>query len=65
MSTLFYADDGMLFSNLRFENDVKMYGAQTEAGIELPDPSFENDVKMYGAQTYLEKDKRPTGLRMM
>ena len=26
----FYAYDGILFSNLRFENDVKMYGTQTE-----------------------------------
>ena len=36
--------------NLRFENDVKMYG--TQAGL-LVLPSmgtFENDVKMYGTQ---------------
>lgn len=24
----FYVSDGILFSNLRFENDVEMYGAQ-------------------------------------
>jgi len=27
----FYADDGISFLNLRFENDVKMYGTQTQA----------------------------------
>ena len=26
---MFYAYDGISFSNLRFENDVKMYGTQT------------------------------------
>ena len=26
----FYVSDGISFSNLRFENDVEMYGAQTE-----------------------------------
>ena len=53
MSTVytFYAGDGISFLNLRFENDVKMYGTQT-----FPLPSseleeFENDVKMYGTQT--------------
>ena len=51
LSTLFYADDGMLFSNLRFENDVKMYGTQTEAKGNALDFVFENDVKMYGTQT--------------
>lgn len=25
----FYVSDGISFSNLRFENDVEMYGAQT------------------------------------
>ena len=31
MSTVytFYAGDGISFLNLRFENDVKMYGTQT------------------------------------
>ena len=48
---VFYANDGISFLNLRFENDVKMYGTQT---IVLPfgtPPPFENDVKMYGTQT--------------
>ena len=51
MSTLFYADDGMLFSNLRFENDVKMYGTQTIVWGYKCLRRFENDVKMYGTQT--------------
>ena len=28
LSTNFYADDGVSFLNLGFENDVKMYGTQ-------------------------------------
>ena len=48
---LFCADESSSFLNLRFENDVKMYGTQT-----LPKSLnlfylFENDVKMYGTQT--------------
>ena len=47
----FYVSDGISFSNLRFENDVEMYGAQTRAErLEVMVP-FENDVEMYGAQT--------------
>ena len=47
----FYVSDGISFSNLRFENDVEMYGAQTPP-VETPEEtSFENDVEMYGAQT--------------
>ena len=48
---LFCADESSSFLNLRFENDVKMYGTQTkrkDGGELLP---FENDVKMYGTQT--------------
>ena len=47
----FYVSDGISFSDLRFENDVEMYGAQT---VEQPASDFvlfENDVEMYGAQT--------------
>ena len=47
----FYVSDGISFSNLRFENDVEMYGAQTTAGSITILFSFENDVEMYGAQT--------------
>ncbi len=28
LSTTFYADEGISFLDLRFENDVKMYGTQ-------------------------------------
>ena len=31
----------------RFENDVKMYGTQTDCGLRLNEVMFENDVKMY------------------
>ena len=48
----FYVSDGISFSNLRFENDVEMYGAQTILFQVLPAMLFENDVEMYGAQTY-------------
>ena len=37
--------------DLRFENDVKMYGIQTLPGLVIVFGSFENDVKMYGIQT--------------
>ena len=50
----FYVSDGISFSNLRFENDVEMYGAQTPL-VETPEETvFENDVEMYGAQTSLK-----------
>ena len=53
MSTVytFYAGDGISFLNLRFENDVKMFGTQTQAEDTCQDTWFENDVKMYGTQT--------------
>ena len=35
----------------RFENDVKMYGTQTQRLGQRPNEGFENDVKMYGTQT--------------
>ena len=47
----FYVSDGISFSNLRFENDVEMYGAQTGENLKLLKGEFENDVEMYGAQT--------------
>ena len=34
-----------------FENDVKMYGTQTENFEQIAEAQFENDVKMYGTQT--------------
>ena len=47
---MFYADDGISFLNLRFENDVKMYGTQAIRKMPMQSPVFENDVKMYGTQ---------------
>ena len=47
----FYVSDGISFSNLRFENDVEMYGAQTPVIDGITIDKFENDVEMYGAQT--------------
>ena len=38
-----------------FENDVEMYGAQTEKSVLLYFIQFENDVEMYGAQTLLHR----------
>ena len=43
--------DGISFLNLRFENDVKMYGTQTITLTDNVFIPFENDVKMYGTQT--------------
>ena len=48
---LFCADESSSFLNLRFENDVKMYGTQTDSAFSAVQISFENDVKMYGTQT--------------
>ena len=48
---LFCADESSSFLNLRFENDVKMYGTQTGTSRNSPTGPFENDVKMYGTQT--------------
>ena len=48
---LFCADESSSFLNLRFENDVKMYGTQTKRKTFWCSCRFENDVKMYGTQT--------------
>ena len=48
---LFCADESSSFLNLRFENDVKMYGTQTQPELYVTRWLFENDVKMYGTQT--------------
>ena len=48
---LFCADESSSFLNLRFENDVKMYGTQTLERDYKATAGFENDVKMYGTQT--------------
>ena len=49
----FYVSDGISFSDLRFENDVEMYGAQTLHIARSTFSAFENDVEMYGAQTMM------------
>ncbi len=56
MSTKYCADDGISFLNLRFENDVNMYGTQTITGFQIFTHWFENDVNMYGTQTKRMED---------
>ena len=51
LKSTFYVNDGISFLNLRFENDVEMYGTQTQNQSESPPSLFENDVEMYGTQT--------------
>ena len=51
LSTLFCADDDGSFLNLRFENDVKMYGTETKGIRSMNGKKFENDEKMYGTET--------------
>ena len=54
--------------NLRFENDVKMYGTQTQSNLLQFLHLFENDVKMYGTQTrgdqMSEKEKFENDVKM-
>ena len=53
LKSTFYVNDGISFLNLRFENDVEMYGTQTLLGVIGVFDLFENDVEMYGTQTIL------------
>ena len=62
---LFCADESSSFLNLRFENDVKMYGTQTNRPPGPYDLRFENDVKMYGTQTVGKRRDNKIRLRMM
>ena len=62
---LFCADESSSFLNLRFENDVKMYGTQTEQPMTFVFSPFENDVKMYGTQTIHLSLMNENSLRMM
>ena len=48
---MLYADDGISFLNLRFENDVKVDGTQTKCFYISCGNVFENDVKVDGTQT--------------
>ncbi len=52
MNTSIYAYDGISFLDLRFENDVNMYGIQTPRDHRDYKGRFENDVNMYGIQTF-------------
>ena len=52
LSTLFCANDGGSFLNLRFENDVKTYGTETQTAKQMRSKAFENDVKTYGTETH-------------
>ena len=65
LSTLFCANDDGSFLNLRFENDVKMYGTETDKEFDFIRGLFENDVKMYGTETEVTKHRLKIGLRMM
>ena len=62
---LFCADESSSFLNLRFENDVKMYGTQTKPIRQPRMLWFENDVKMYGTQTAFRAASFSRCLRMM
>ena len=62
---LFCADESSSFLNLRFENDVKMYGTQTLIQHMSSISQFENDVKMYGTQTFQLHYLGDVRLRMM
>lgn len=42
----FYADESISFLNLRFENDVNMYGTQAKASTLPINFLFENDVNI-------------------
>ena len=57
---LFCADESSSFLNLRFENDVKMYGTQTKPQFWTQRSWFENDVKMYGTQTVCSRQPLPS-----
>ena len=48
---IFLLNEGSSFLTLRFENDVNMYGTQTESRRYWLYYLFENDVNMYGTQT--------------
>ena len=53
LKSTFYVNDGISFLNLRFENDVEMYGTQTRSQDTILLEEFENDVEMYGTQTVI------------
>lgn len=48
---------------MMFENDVEMYGVQTDSSICCEVVTFENDVEMYGAQIYFSNGVFTIGYR--
>lgn len=42
----FYADESISFLNLKFENDVNMYGTQAKTFPLCSQEKFENDVNL-------------------
>lgn len=54
---LFCADESSSFLNLRFENDVKMYGTQADTSVVVIRKWFENDVKMYCIRCFYNRLK--------
>ena len=54
----FYADESISFLNLRFENDVNMYGTQATIASNNIKKKFENAVNMYGTQAFFETDRK-------
>ena len=65
LSTEIYAGDGISFLNLRFENDVELYGTQTHHIVIISRNMFENDVELYGTQTPQSPVALDARLRMM
>ncbi len=65
LKSTFYVNDGISFLNLRFENDVEMYGTQTHFQFVFFFLWFENDVEMYGTQTLFFPIEYELCLRMM
>ena len=65
LSTEIYAGDGISFLNLRFENDVELYGTQTKPIMFPRAALFENDVELYGTQTPQSPVALDARLRMM
>ena len=52
---IFLLNEGSSFLTLRFENDVNMYGTQTDNVGRILRTLFENDVNMYGTQTLADQ----------
>ena len=50
---------------VQFENDVKIYGIQTDKFKKAFGEEFENDVKIYGIQTHAPSLLLSICLRMM